>query len=789
MRRPLTALMLVIGLVTTSGQGAASPSHGQALSPLPVPGNWAPAGEPPISHVAAELTQSLPFGTPSPDPGLGAIVPGAPDWASEGLTGDGVKVGIIDVGFEALAGRIGTVLPAAVSVRCYTSVGVSSSSPADCANGELHGTAVAEALTRVAPGVSLYLADPTSSADLARTVAWMTSSGVRVINRSIGGGFEGPGDGTSPYTDSTYGVIDAAVSGGALWVNAAGNAGEDGWQGEWSAAAGDHWLQFSGTDTSNRISLHANDTISVALRWERAWTAGSQDYGVSIFAADSASPLADTSATPDPNGFPVARLASFTAPATGVYELRVWQRPGASATHLQLAILTVADAPLQYHESAGTISTPGDTRSPGELTVGAVQASAPTTIEPYSSQGPTTDGRTKPDIVAVDCIPTTVRLFSTSAFCGTSEAAPFVAGAAALVVQAYPLLTPADLAAWLRSHATPLGSPVPNDTFGAGLLNLGPPPDLTPATTSFVEPPASGTIGSTLLGQPRVDILDTEGRQVMAGPGSTLPVTLALAFGTAGAILTCTGGLTRTAVTGIAAFSGCAIDRAGTYTISATAGSTTAGVSAAFFVRAAGAKGPLSVAAPSSVTYPNRATFAVTAALSSGANAQIILERSTDGGISWTNVVSGTTDSGGHASLASAPSGASRYRVVMVPAAGAPVEVSAPVLVTTIQRLSLAGSVPSGRTVSRGKVLAFTATVGPTDAGVARPKVRFEIYQRVGSRWVLSLGWTVSANSAGQWTTRVNFAYAGSWTVRARALATTTCATSAWSTSLKYTVR
>jgi hypothetical protein len=135
----------------------------------------------------------------------------------------------------------------------------------------------------------------------------MTSNGVRVINRSMGGGFEGPGDGTSPYTDSTYGVIDAAVSGGALWVNAAGNAGEDGWQGEWSAAAGDHWLQFSGTDTSNRISLHANDTISVALRWERAWTAGSQDYGVSIFAAGSASPLADTSATPDPNGFPVAR--------------------------------------------------------------------------------------------------------------------------------------------------------------------------------------------------------------------------------------------------------------------------------------------------------------------------------------------------------------------------------------------------------------------------------------------------------------------------------------------------
>jgi len=153
-------------------------------------------------------------GAPSPDPGLGAIVPGGPRlgfrrphrrWCQgrESST----------VGSKGLAGRIGTVLPASVTLRCYTSVGVFSSSPADCANGELHGTAVAEALSRVAPGISLYLADPQSSADLAQTVAWMTSSGVRVINRSMGGGFEGPGDGTSPYTDSTYGVIDAAVSG------------------------------------------------------------------------------------------------------------------------------------------------------------------------------------------------------------------------------------------------------------------------------------------------------------------------------------------------------------------------------------------------------------------------------------------------------------------------------------------------------------------------------------------------------------------------------------------------
>ena len=53
----------------------------------------------------------------------------------------------------------------------------------------------------------------------------------------------------------------------------------------------------------------------------------------------------------------------------------------------------------------------------------------------------------------------------------------------------------------------------------------------------------------------------------------------------------------------------------------------------------------------------------------------------------------------------------------------------------------------------------------------------------------LSLGWTISADANGLWVTGVKFGGAGLWWVRARALATTTSAASAWSNSLKYTVR
>ncbi|MGV7030991.1 S8 family serine peptidase [Methylobacterium symbioticum] len=59
---------------------------------------------------------------------------------------------------------------------------------------------------------------------------------------------------------------------------------------------------------------------------------------------------------------------------------------------------------------------------------------------------------------------------------GTSMAAPHVAGAAAVLRQAFPFLTAPQIAQTLLTTATHLGDGpvgVPNDTFGWGLLNLG----------------------------------------------------------------------------------------------------------------------------------------------------------------------------------------------------------------------------------------------------------------------------------------------------------------------------
>jgi len=105
------------------------------------------------------------------------------------------------------------------------------------------------------------------------------------------------------------------------------------------------------------------------------------------------------------------------------------------------------------------------------------------TIEFFSSLGPTLDNRLKPDIAAIDGVSITGAGRFPSPFFGTSAAAPHVAGIAALVLQAAPCLRSGGPGAidvvsarttvrnLLVSTADPIGSPIPNHTFGFGRAN------------------------------------------------------------------------------------------------------------------------------------------------------------------------------------------------------------------------------------------------------------------------------------------------------------------------------
>ncbi|MGH7908552.1 MAG: S8 family serine peptidase, partial [Thermodesulfobacteriota bacterium] len=92
----------------------------------------------------------------------------------------------------------------------------------------------------------------------------------------------------------------------------------------------------------------------------------------------------------------------------------------------------------------------------------------------FSSRGPTADNRIKPDVCAPGVsITAASRTSSTgyTTYSGTSMATPFVAGVAALMLDANPSLTPADVKARIMSTAVDFGPVGVDVDYGAGRLD------------------------------------------------------------------------------------------------------------------------------------------------------------------------------------------------------------------------------------------------------------------------------------------------------------------------------
>jgi hypothetical protein len=420
------------------------------------------------------------------------------------------------------------------------------------------------------------------------------------------------------------------------------------------------------------------------------------------------------------------------------------------------------------------------------VAVGAVNYLTPAVIEPYSSRGPTLDGRIKPDLVAVDCVDTTVA----ATFCGTSQAAPFTTGAAALLLEADPTLSPPALATMLKQRAAPLGTPVPNNTFGHGLLSLGALPASVATTAAFLAPPASGVAGGSLLGQPTVGVVDATGHVTGTGPGATMSVTLSLATHPTGATLTCAGGATRVAAAGIAAFTGCAIDNAGTgYVLRAEVAGLVPATSTPFSVAPVGSPPRASMTlAPAAVTLGKPATGTVSIALPGEPASPVSVEWSKDARI-WNPSGVVVLDTLGVGQFTLAPTTSRWLRARLVNADGA-TDVSAPAFLRVDATAVLRSSIPTGRTVGRTTKITLTETIRPVGEDVAAGRARFDVFLRVGTSWVRKR--TLYANAVK--TTGVarivtTLPTYGSWWIRSRAEATATNGASPWTAGFRYTVR
>ena len=422
-------------------------------------------------------------------PGDGSGVHGSPAWNQAGYSGQGIKVGVIDSGFSGFADLMGSEVSATVQARCYQWVGAHSQDLNHCADGGNHGTRVAESVMDIAPDVSLYIADPDTLSDLKATVEWMVSEGVSIINHSMTWLFDGPGDGTSPLSISPLNTVDRAVAAGIVWVNAAGNQAQKTWfkRGPFSYSTitvdGEEMrvLNFDGSNFTNRFHLSG----PLQLRWTDTWGGATSDLDLLLVRPGEAE-IELGSIDPQSGGAgqnpyesvrPAYELAEF--------DVLVAHISGREPDWIQLLGWSWSSLAHNTPET-GSIGNPAESANPVLLAVGAAHWDSVGTIRPYSSRGPTPDGRIKPDLVGADCGETAS---SSRPFCGTSQASPHVAGLAALVRQRFPDYTPAQVASYLKDNAQQrISSPDPNNTWGHGFIVLPPNPP------QYFGPPSIDTV-------------------------------------------------------------------------------------------------------------------------------------------------------------------------------------------------------------------------------------------------------------------------------------------------------
>jgi subtilisin family serine protease len=414
----------------------------------------------------------------------GVNVIGANYWHNGGLTGEGVKIGVIDGGFKDYDSLLGTELPISVITKIMGSY-------SDFISNK-HGTACTEIVHDVAPDAELYLVNAGDyDVDFHNAVSWLRSQNVNVISSSIGLNlkiycgllYEALRTSTSDdyilywiqysenLKDQWDSTINSAINQGTTWTQAAGNDGQKKWIGLFNDSDGDFYLNFSSYENYNEIELPSyfsfGQEIYVTLFWGFDTDLTYDDYD--LYITDEFGFTIDSSRISQLQ-FPIGMEACKFTPITGkkyyVWVLQYWAVP----REISLIIGLDDFANLKHYAPQGTIKLSPPAHNPNVITMGAVPYSNPYNIEPYSSQGPNNDGVIKPDLVAPDYVST--ESYGASPFQGTSAAAPHVAGACALVKQIYPGWSPSQIKNYLESNAIELGTSGKDNTYGSGLVML-----------------------------------------------------------------------------------------------------------------------------------------------------------------------------------------------------------------------------------------------------------------------------------------------------------------------------
>lgn len=399
-----------------------------------------------------------------------------------GVTGRGVKVGILDFGFQKYQALVATgEVPRAQAARAFNRAGrVEVSTP--------HGTGCAEIIADMAPDAELYVAavDGTEGQIIAAG-QWLASQGVDIVNFS-GGGHFGPHNGSAlldRFVDHTVRENDL------LWVNAAGNEGAT----HWTAMAVDRNRNGFVDNVDSRfpdLIAVAGQQLQITVVWDD-WGSDPQrpsarqdiDAYLLLEQAGGLVPVAASREVQNGRGRPAEMVALRGIPRGQVLYLALHMKNVNRAVRVHVF---VRGGDITPKVPGHSVAIPATARA--ALAVAAVDARNDR-LEDFSSRGPTDDRRMKPEVSAPDNTTSMAygRGRSAGRFPGTSAAAPHVAGFAALLKQLEPQASAANLYAAVQRHVVPKGRGAPNAEHGHGRIDAK---DVNVGSTSNADEPSDG---------------------------------------------------------------------------------------------------------------------------------------------------------------------------------------------------------------------------------------------------------------------------------------------------------
>jgi hypothetical protein len=444
-----------------------------------------------------------------------------------GVTGVGQRIGVISDSYNALGGAPAGVasgdLPAGIQII-------------QDSGGTDEGRAMMELVYDLAPGANFAFA--TANGGEANF-----ANNIRRLADPAQGNTKTIVDDVVYFAEPMFqdGVIAQAIdevvtTRGVTYFSAAANQGSQGYQSTTFQTAADTLTRSggalvtgtfydfntgAGVDTRQRITIPANGEILLSFQWDDPfYTVAGVDTDLDLFLVDPATGLIVASAEADnPTLQDPVEILAFTNPTAGAkqYDLAIKRFAGPNSTRLRYVNY---GSSIAFNE----FNSPGPTIAPHAAAAnGQGVAAAPyfsqTRPEGFTSTGPMTvlfsptgspvaaQTRNAPQITAVDGTNTTFfggdfEGDGRPNFFGTSAAAPHAAAIAALVRQANPGFTPAQIYSRLQTTARDItagGASAGFDNLtGFGLVNAFDAvfPTITPASLNFVDGFESGALST-----------------------------------------------------------------------------------------------------------------------------------------------------------------------------------------------------------------------------------------------------------------------------------------------------